>query len=117
MKFIVDAQLPKRLSRFIEESGYDCLHTQELPKGNATSDAEINELSLREQRIVITKDADFVQSFLLQNKPYKLLLISTGNIRNQELEKLLRQNLQQLSTLFETHHYVELGRDAIVVHQ
>ena len=74
MKFIVDAQLPKRLARFIQEQGYDCLHTQDLPGGNATSDTDINELSLREQRVVVTKDADFVQSFLLQNKPYKLLL-------------------------------------------
>jgi len=117
VKFIVDAQLPKRLARFIQESGYDCLHTQDLPEGNSTSDAEINELSLREQRIVITKDADFVQSFLLQHKPYKLLLISTGNIRNSALEELLRQNFQQLLALLKTHRYVELGRDAIVTHQ
>lgn len=117
MKFIVDAQLPKRLARFIQEQGYDCLHTQDLPGGNATSDTDINELSLREQRVVVTKDADFVQSFLLQNKPYKLLLITTGNIKNSALEMLFHQNFQQVSALLATHSYVELGREAIVVHQ
>lgn len=93
MKFIVDAQLPKRLSRLIQSEGYDCIHTQDLPKGNATSDADINALSIREERAVITKDADFVQSFLLQQKPYKLLLIATGNIQKFRARKLVQKEL------------------------
>ena len=117
MRFIVDAQLPKRLSQLIQEEGYDCLHTQDLLKGNATSDTDINTLSIKEKRVVITKDADFIQSFLLQQKPYKLLLIATGNIKNAELETLFKRNLKQVATLLETHSYIELGRDAIVLHQ
>ncbi len=38
MKFLVDAQLPVRLARFIQASGYDTLHTRDLPRQNATSD-------------------------------------------------------------------------------
>ncbi len=117
MKFIVDAQLPKRLAYLIQSEGYDCLHTQDLIQGNATSDADINTLSLEEERIVITKDADFVQSFLLQQKPYKLLLVATGNIKNSELEKIFKDNLQQVATLLELHDYIELGRDEIFIHQ
>lgn len=116
MKFLVDAQLPKRLAHFLHAQGHDTVHTKDLPAGNATSDAEINELSIREQRIVVTKDADFVQTFLLQQKPYKLLLIATGNIKNAELEFLFQRNLEQLVNLFETHSYIELGRDAIILH-
>lgn len=100
MKFLVDAQLPKRLARFLEQAGYDTVHTQDLQQGNATPDTEINEISVREKRIVITKDADFVESFLLQEKPYKLLLVATGNIKNADLEKLFQQNLSQLIDLF-----------------
>ncbi|NJM99653.1 MAG: DUF5615 family PIN-like protein [Phormidesmis sp. RL_2_1] len=80
MKFLVDAQLPKRLARLLQNQGYDAIHTQDLSQGNATPDADINSLSLEEERIVITKDADFVQSFLLQQKPYKLLLVATGGM-------------------------------------
>ena len=29
---------------------------------------------------MVTKDADFVESFLLRHEPWKLLLVSTGNI-------------------------------------
>ena len=66
MKFLVDAQLPQRIARFLRAKGYDVLHTQDLPDGNATPDSEINRISIQEQRIVVTKDADFIQSFLLQ---------------------------------------------------
>jgi len=117
MKFLVDAQLPLRLARFLQSLGYDAIHTRDLPHENATLDSDINTLSIQEQRIVITKDADFVQSFLLQQQPYKLLLVATGNIKNAELENLFQQNLEQLTKMFETHSYIELGRDAIIIHQ
>ena len=82
MKFLIDAQLPHRLVYWLRERGHDARHTLDLPNGNRTSDAEINEISVREQRIVVTKDADFVNSFVIRGEPYKLLLISTGNITN-----------------------------------
>ena len=117
MKFLVDAQLPRRIARFLRELGHDVLHTQDLPEGNATSDSEVNRISLQEKRVVVTKDADFVQSFILQKKPYKLLLIATGNIKNSELEILFEENVGKVEKLFESHSYLELGRDTVIVHQ
>jgi predicted nuclease of predicted toxin-antitoxin system len=114
MRFIVDAQLPVRLARFIHEH---TLHTKDLPFQNATPDEYINHLSIQEQRVVITKDADFVESFLLRQIPHKLLLVSTGNIKNSELELLFQDNLEPLVSLLEKHSYLELGRDEIIVHQ
>jgi predicted nuclease of predicted toxin-antitoxin system len=117
MNFLVDAQLPRRLARFLQSQGYDAIHTRDLPEGNATSDDDINTISIQEQRVVISKDADFIQSFILQQKPYKLLSVATGNIKNADLEELFQQNLSQLVELFATHSYIELGRDAIIIHQ
>ena len=116
MKFIVDAQLPKRLAFRLNEAGFDAIHTKDLPKKNRTSDDEINQLSLLQERIVITKDSDFLNSFLLQQRPYKLLLVTTGNISNNDLELLFVTNLQQMTTLFATHRFIELSRDSITVH-
>jgi predicted nuclease of predicted toxin-antitoxin system len=117
MKFLVDAQLPKRLARFLQSAGYDAIHTSDLPQRNATRDSDLNTLSIQEQRILISKDADFVESFLLQKQPYKLLLISTGNINNNELENLFQKNLEQITVLLETHNYIEISRDTIIIHQ
>jgi predicted nuclease of predicted toxin-antitoxin system len=117
MKFLVDAQLPRRLAVWLDEAGFPAVHTLDLPSGNRTPDAEISDVSLREQRIVITKDADFVDSFLLLKKPYKLLLISTGNISNPELESLFKANIKKLQDAFDAgSEFVELNETAIVVH-
>ena len=36
MKFLVDAQLPDRLAQLLQSTGYDTLHTKNLPQQNAT---------------------------------------------------------------------------------
>ena len=40
---------------------------------------------MAEQRVVIAKHADFVNSFLLHSQPHKLLLVSTANTSTSEL--------------------------------
>jgi predicted nuclease of predicted toxin-antitoxin system len=117
MKFIVDAQLPRRLAKFLQDAGYDVFHTSDLLQQNATPDSSINTLSMQQERVVITKDSDFVDSFLTIQQPYKLLLVTTGNIRNSELEMLFAKNLDVLVALLLEHSYVELSHDTIVVHQ
>ena len=116
MRFLVDAQLPRRLVYRLREAGHDALHTLDLPDRNHTLDAEINTLSQRERRVVVTKDADFVNSFLLIGQPYKLLLISTGNIRNSDLEALIVSHLSAIVAAFDSHDYVELSRTALIIH-
>lgn len=116
MNFLVDAHLPRKLAVQLKEAGFDTKHTISLPEGNYTSDQFINELSIEEKRIVITKDADFVDSFWLQDKPWKLLLISTGNIRNDELKALFLNNLNALESRFEEHRFVELTRTNLIIH-
>jgi predicted nuclease of predicted toxin-antitoxin system len=117
MKFLVDAQLPRRLAIWLRATGFDAVHTLDLPLGNKTPDTIINDISVNEQRIVITKDADFVDSFLLNGKPYYLLLVSTGNIRNAELETLFQANIEKLREEFDVGaKFIELTRTAIIVH-
>lgn len=117
MNFLVDAHLPRRLVLLLHQAGHNAIHTKDLPHQNRTSDEEINQISVDQQRIVITKDADFVHSHLVRGKPYKLLLISTGNIKNDDLLRLFEKNLAQLIEAFKTFSFVELDRDHLIVHQ
>jgi len=117
MKFLVDARLPVRLARWLQTAGYDAIHTRDLAQQNQTTDAQINALSIQESRIVITKDSDFFDSFLIRQEPYKLLQVTTGNITNTELETLFSQNIAQLINLFQQHDVIEMSRDTIIVHQ
>jgi len=116
MKFLVDAQLPKRFAHWLNEAGHDAQHTLDLPQKNSTPDNEIVACAMRENRIVISKDSDFVQTYLVNGEP-PLLLISTGNISNAELEKILRGNLGAIEAAFATGKFVEITREALVVHE
>ena len=100
----------------MQAAGLDVVHTLDLPGKNRTRDSAINRVSLDEKRIVVTKDADFVQSFLLQGRPYKLLLISTGNITNSDLLALISSKLDQIVGGFESVDYIELSREFIILH-
>ena len=90
---------PPALRNWLREAGHDALHTLDLPKKNHTPDNELITRAMQEGRIVISKDADFVQSYLVTGEP-PLLLISTGNISNAELEKTLRDNLSAIEAAF-----------------
>lgn len=116
MKFLVDAQLPRRFASWLKETGHDALHTLDLPKKNLTPDNELIARAMQDGRVVISKDADFVQSFMVTGEP-PLLLISTGNISNAELEKILRSNLSGIEAAFESGRFVEITREALVVHE
>lgn len=116
MRFLVDAQLPRRFAAWLRDQGHDALHTLDLPAGNRTTDAAITSLSVSASRIVVTKDADFVESFILQHEPEKLLLISTGNITNTDLEVLLLPNLPAIIEAFAAADFVELSRTGVIIH-
>lgn len=116
MKFLVDAQLPRRLARFLGSAEQDAIHTLNLPNGNATTDAELCDICQRDQRVLVTKDLDFTDSYLLKHEPALLLLVSTGNISNRELEALFRARLSDILTAFASSSFLELDRDGIIIH-
>jgi predicted nuclease of predicted toxin-antitoxin system len=117
VRFLVDAQLPRRLAHQLAAAGHDTLHTLELPHANRTSDDEILRVAEREDRIVVTKDADFVNSFLIHRRPPTLLLVATGNVGNAEILSIFATALPQIDAAFETASFLELHRNSLVIHQ
>ena len=114
MKFLVDAQLPYGIALFLRDKGFDVLHTNDLPDKERTSDSQIRNIAVSENRIVITKDYDFVDSHILVKIPEKLLIVTTGNIRNKQLFDLWQKNWELIIHLFETWNFVELSRDDVI---
>ena len=117
IRFLVDAQLPKRVAVYLREEGYDALHTLELPDQNRTKDSRINRISVDEKRIVVSKDGDFFESILISDKPYKLLIVRTGNITNKELLELLQKNLHRIVKALEQSRVVEITQEHLVAYE
>ena len=117
VKFLVDAQLPRRLASWLQERGHDTIHTEELLQRNCTPDSLLLTKANEEQRVLISKDADFQMSFELGKGPPKLLLVTTGNIHNTELIRLFTRNEVAIFHLLEQHSFVELNCMQIIVHR
>ncbi len=115
MKFIVDAQLPKALARWLTSQGHDAIHTLDLPDKNATDDDEVNRISLTQKRILISKDSDFFDKYFRKLEPHKLLYLTTGNISTHDLLKLFEQNHDRILNAIDTNHVVEIQRNSIIV--
>lgn len=84
MKFLIDNQLPVALSRFIISLGGDSLHVSEAGLAEA-SDAEVWRFACDQERIVVSKDEDFL--YLAAREPAKagVLWVRLGNCRTAPL--------------------------------
>lgn len=64
MRFIIDAQLPPALARWLAANGHEAQHVGDRQMA-AASDATIWDFALANQTIIITKDEDFAQRKVL----------------------------------------------------
>jgi len=115
MKFIIDEQLPYSLYLFLLEQGHDAVHVNTLRSGQKMSDETISDRSMAQERVVISKDVDFLKRFLIKREPYKLLFVTTGNIKNNHLLDLFEANFPMLLRELSVNDVVEMSRTAIVV--
>jgi predicted nuclease of predicted toxin-antitoxin system len=117
MKFLVDANLPYKLAKELILKGYDVIHTDDLPDMERTSDQEIRKISVDDNRIIITKDTDFLDSHVIQQIPAKLLLVTTGNIINKTLIALFSDHFETVVKLFNQYDLIEIDNNRIVGHE
>ncbi|MCE7066797.1 DUF5615 family PIN-like protein [Dyadobacter sp. CY326] len=115
MNFLCDVHIPIKLVKHLSSIGHSASHVNSLPSKWHTTDAEICALADKQDLIVITKDEDFRNSFLIRQTPKKLVRIVLGNISNQMLIELIQRNLPLISKLNEeTGFFLELGGSAVV---
>ncbi len=74
MNIIIDAHFPRKLVLIFREVGFIAFHTLGMPEQNRTTDQQILAFAEEHDCIVMTKDADFVDSYHLYNKPNKAII-------------------------------------------
>lgn len=116
MKFLIDAQLPAKLAQFLRTTGHDVVHTSELPDGNRTTDQALAHTADSEDRVVVNKDRDFRDGYLLSRSPRRLLVVTTGNITNRELLALFDGNLTAIVGALAESSFVEVSPTGLILH-
>ncbi len=117
MKFLVDAQLPSKMCEIFQKVGFNAIHVDSLPLGDESSDKVISSYADQNNFIIVTKDSDFYHSHMIFGQPKKLLLVTTGNLKNKQLFNLIRLNASKIKSLFASCSYVELSNDSIIGHE
>lgn len=84
MRFLIDAQLPPALSRWLETKGLDACHVEDLGMGSAP-DTAIWMLAIESGRIIVTKDEDFSVRRTLASDGPQVVWIRWGNTTKSEL--------------------------------
>ena len=117
-QFIVDTQLPPSLAVFLRKRGFDATHVVDYPLRELTPDDEIISIAIKENRIVVSKDNDFFDYFLLKNYPPAILLLQLGNIKNRELFVFMEHHLDTICELFAENirRLVLINRHNIVIY-
>lgn len=84
MRFLVDAQLPPALSRYLAAEGHDAGHVADIGLGGA-KDQAIWEYAARVGALIVSKDEDFAQRTFFGKSGPPVVWIRLPNSRKREL--------------------------------
>jgi predicted nuclease of predicted toxin-antitoxin system len=84
LNFIIDAQLPPALANWIRTAGHDATHVFDIGLKSA-DDLIIWVRAVQQEMIIVSKDEDFVDHWLLSADPARLVWIRKGNCSNRAL--------------------------------
>jgi predicted nuclease of predicted toxin-antitoxin system len=84
MRFIVDAQLPPALARWLAAEGHEAEHVADRQMA-AASDTTIWDFAVQASAVIITKDEDFAQRKVLTDHGPRVVWIRLPNTRRREL--------------------------------
>lgn len=91
MRFLVDAQLPPGLARWLSSQGYPSDHVYDLGLG-AASDDRVEARALELRAAIWSKDSDFADRSR-QAKGLQVVWIRLGNTSNAALQARIARHL------------------------
>jgi predicted nuclease of predicted toxin-antitoxin system len=84
VRFIVDAQLPPLLARFLSDQGHPSEHVSDIGLGTAR-DREIWDRAIQSDAALVTKDEDFITMRALNSTGPAIVWVRLGNTTRTEL--------------------------------
>ncbi|GMU36627.1 MAG: DUF5615 family PIN-like protein [Phycisphaerae bacterium] len=74
MRFIVDQPVSRKIARILRDAGHDAVHAAELGLATAADEGILDHAS-RDDRIIITQDADFGTLLAFSNRQYPSVIL------------------------------------------
>lgn len=116
MKFLSDVHISYKTVKILQNFGYESIHVNLILDKWNTKDRDICKYADLNGFIVITKDSDFKDSFLINKTPKKLIKINLGNISNNILNKILSDNITLIKQLNLSDNFmIEIDLNQITV--
>jgi len=84
LRFLVDAQLPPALAKFLRDKGHDAAAVREVQLRDADDD-EIWDRARADGAIIVTKDEDFAKLVAANDGGPRVLWVRTGNLLRRVL--------------------------------
>ena len=80
------------------------------------NDKKIIEIAQEQGFVVVTKDKDFLNYYLLNGFPPAILLLSIGNISNPKLTRRISENFEKIEAAFQSgSHLIILETERLVI--
>lgn len=95
MRFLIDAQLPPALARWLESNGHEAEHVADRGLAGA-DDRTIWRSAAATSAIVVTKDEDFSLLKTLEPAGPRVVWVRLGNTRRQELLRWFERMLPSI---------------------
>ena len=96
MKLLFDQNLSSRLCRALLDSFPGSVHVRDAGLKDA-DDRQVWEFAKQSGLAIISKDSDFQQRSMLYGHPPKVIWVSLGNCTTEQVERLIRTRLDEIS--------------------
>ncbi len=114
MRFIIDENLPPDLVVIFRSENLEAYHVNEM-KGHQKQriiDDQLRRLSIQKGYIIVTKDDDFVKSYVDRKVPNKLIFIH-GLENKESLLTRLKEVIPEIKSLIVLHDFIEIGANSV----
>jgi predicted nuclease of predicted toxin-antitoxin system len=99
MRFLVDAQLPPALARWIAAKGHEAQHVADLGMTGA-SDQAIWDKAIELKAVIVSKDEDFIQLSAKRGGP-QIVWVTFGNASKAALLARMEKIFPQIAEALE----------------
>ncbi len=108
MKLLFDQNISFRLAKKLQNHFLGCMHVSDC-KLNDSEDSDIWEYAKNNNFAIVTFDSDFYDISIINGHPPKIIWIRSGNLKTDEVVRLLTDNKKIISGFVELDEFKDVA--------